>query len=162
MTANKKSPGPANGARGRTIRTSDPEQLSVGDIAESDERKNRRPEGMPEVWPLHSIPRRKRIAPMERCDVILEMIGMHVDKDGSVSVRGVGEDGDVDIEELDISVAKLTRMAAEAEDFLVEVAAPGQADVMREWAQGVDDMTLINGWTWYMEVYPPVEASRES
>lgn len=65
---------------------------------------------------------------------------------------------DVDVDLGSIDLGTVMEMLAEAAEFFVLVAAPGQAEAMERWAQDVDDMELLNAFMAYQQVYPVISS----
>jgi hypothetical protein len=112
------------------------------------------PEGAPELREVLQLPRRVRADYYEAMSRLL-------DKQKDVQKAfPKGKKKEPSREELLVSMAGLSRMAAEIEDLLAIVAV--DETKFREWAASVDDSTLIQLWRAWQEATQPGEATSSS
>lgn len=112
-----------------------------------------KPDGMPAVWPIVGMPRRKRATVFRSIATISEGLQR-------LSDVAANEDGEIEIDLSKIGVmADFLELAEDIADLLVESAAPGQEDAMRAWAEKADETVLASTFGWYMSTMNPGEAA---
>lgn len=111
-----------------------------------------KPEGLPGLWPLHAMPRRRRAEAVRQMAVVTE-------KFSKLSDEQPDENGEIELDMSKVGVmADAIEVMADIEDYLVAVAQPGHEDQVKEWALAADDSALMAAFGWYVRTFQPGEA----
>lgn len=120
-------------------------------VAEAEAILRERPEGMPGVYPLHALPRRKR------ADVELRLA------DCVDALDQVRKDQEALQESDQAGMLRLhakTQAAVQdiAEALALGAVGPDAEKALLEWAEKADEATVLQGFAWYMGTLQPGEA----
>lgn len=111
-----------------------------------------KPEGLPGLWPLHAMPRRKRAEAVRQMADVTERFAKLSDEEPD-------ENGEIELDMSKVAVmADAIEVMADIEEYLATVAQPGHEDEVKEWAAAASDTDLMAAFGWYVRTFQPGEA----
>lgn len=110
-----------------------------------------RPEGAPDLWPFHQLPRRKRALMLRRLAALQE-------RAESMNLDDLPEEGDEVTGQTILQAADAFDLAADAEEFLSAACLPGEQETFEAWCRTADDQAVLDLMSWYTARFDVGEA----